>query len=108
MNTRFPVSPRGLVSRLRLGDIAGPKPGGTAHRRHGLKAVAVVSALALAAVGCSSSSGASKGGNGLEKTHITVGSLPIPDAAALYIAIKRGFFKQVGLTVTPKVVPSGS
>jgi NitT/TauT family transport system substrate-binding protein len=52
------------------------------------------------------SSGASNtpSGSGPEKTHIVVATLPIPDAAALFIAIKRGFFKQEGLTVTPKII----
>jgi NitT/TauT family transport system substrate-binding protein len=107
MNTRFPASPRGLASRLRFGDITGRRTGHSAFRRLGLGATAAISALALVA-GCGSSGSTNTSGNGLEKTHITVGSLPIPDGAALYIAIKRGFFKQVGLTVTTKVINSGA
>jgi NitT/TauT family transport system substrate-binding protein len=37
---------------------------------------------------------------------ITVGTLDIPDGAALFIAIKDGYFKQEGLTATPQIVQS--
>jgi NitT/TauT family transport system substrate-binding protein len=66
-------------------------------------------AVALLAVGCSSSgsSNASSSASGsaspstakLEQTSITVGALPVVDSAGLYLAQKLGYFKQEGLTV---------
>lgn len=58
-------------------------------------------ALALIAAACSSSSAATvPPPAGLEKTHLTVGALPIVDTAGLYLAVRNGFFKQEGLTVS--------
>jgi NitT/TauT family transport system substrate-binding protein len=75
--------------------------------------VAVLGVLALLAAGCGSSSGASHAGSGSggtasgpELKDITVGTLDIPDGAALFIAIKNGYFKQEGLTATPQIVQS--
>jgi len=66
-------------------------------------ATSLVTALAVAA--CGSSGGSAKpSGSGLEKTHLTVAALPIVDDAPLFLAIKKGYFKQEGLTVTPKVI----
>lgn len=42
----------------------------------------------------------------LEKTHLTVGAVPVSDDAPLYLAIKDGLFREAGLTVT--AVPVGS
>lgn len=67
-----------------------------------LVSVACLLAASLLLAACGSSS--PSGGNGLEKTHITVGALPIPDAAPLFIAIHKGFFKQEGLAVTPETI----
>ncbi|MFB4265730.1 ABC transporter substrate-binding protein [Nonomuraea sp. GTA35] len=44
----------------------------------------------------------------MEKTTITVGALPIPDPVSLYIANAKGFFKEEGLTVTPKIITGGA
>jgi NitT/TauT family transport system substrate-binding protein len=59
-------------------------------------------ALAVLAAACSSSSAATlpPPPPGLEKTHLTVGALPVVDSVGLYLAIKNGYFKQEGLTVT--------
>lgn len=66
-------------------------------------ALSALAAMALA--GCGGSGGGtgssgSSGSSGLEKTHLTVGALAVADDAPLYIAIKDGFFKKAGLTVT--------
>lgn len=80
----------------------------------GVRAVAgggLVALAVLLAAGCggSSSSPSSSGtpssstsssGGALEKTSLTVGALAIADDAPLYLAIKEGYFKQEGLTVT--------
>ena len=59
-------------------------------------------ALAVLAAACSSSSAATvpPPPRGLEKTHLTVGALPVVDSVGLYLAIKNGYFQQEGLTVT--------
>jgi NitT/TauT family transport system substrate-binding protein len=59
--------------------------------------------LAAATAGCGSAAGSS-GGAGLEKTHLTVAVLPATDDAPFWLALKNGYFRQQGLTVTPKVV----
>jgi NitT/TauT family transport system substrate-binding protein len=65
-------------------------------------AASLATALVIAA--CGSSGGAKPSASGLEKTHVTVAALPIVDDAPLFLAIKKGYFKQQGLTVTPKVI----
>ncbi|MGS2647226.1 ABC transporter substrate-binding protein [Streptosporangium sp. LJ11] len=70
----------------------------------------VAAALALSACGSSDTPTDTTAANagGLEKSSIKMGALPIPDSAALYIANKRGFFKEEGLTVEIEVVPGGA
>ncbi|REE97723.1 ABC transporter substrate-binding protein [Thermomonospora umbrina] len=65
---------------------------------------AIVLVGSLTACGGSDDDGG--GANGLEKSKLSVGTLPIPDAAPLFIAIQRGLFKKEGLTVTTKIVPN--
>lgn len=64
--------------------------------------LASAGALALGLLAACSTSGASTTSPpaGLEKTHLTVGALPVVDTAGLYLAIKNGYFRQEGLTVT--------
>ena len=61
--------------------------------------IGVAASLTLAACGTNSDTSTAGSSSGLEKTNITVGSLVVPDAAPLHIAINRGFFKAEGLTV---------
>ena len=65
---------------------------------------------ATAACGGSAQPSASTSGTGtgLEKTHLTVGALPIVDDAPLFLAIKNGYFKQQGLTVTTQIIPQST
>ena len=74
---------------------------------------AAAAATALAAVACSSSGGSQSSNSSSisvtahtkpEKTHIRVGTLPIADAADLFIAIDQGYFRKEGLTVTPEII----
>jgi NitT/TauT family transport system substrate-binding protein len=37
-----------------------------------------------------------------------VGTLPIADAADLFIAINKGYFHRAGLTVTPEIIQATS
>ncbi|HEX4256277.1 MAG TPA: ABC transporter substrate-binding protein [Streptosporangiaceae bacterium] len=77
----------------------------------------MAAATVLAAVACSSSGGSqssktSKSSSNTsvtaqskpEKTHIKVATLPIADAADLFIAINKGYFRKQGLTVTPEII----
>ena len=54
------------------------------------------------------STSTSSTGTGLEKTHLTVGALPIVDDAPLFLAIKNGYFKQQGLTITTEIIPQST
>ncbi|MBT2224953.1 ABC transporter substrate-binding protein [Nonomuraea sp. NEAU-A123] len=65
-------------------------------------------ALTLTACGGNSDSPESANSKGLEKTVITVGALPIPDSASIYIANAKGFFKEEGLTVKPQIIAGGA
>lgn len=67
-------------------------------------AIAMLTASALAACGGSDD----KNSGGLEKTDLTIATLPTPDAATLYIAIQKGYFKAEGLNVKPVVLGNGS
>jgi NitT/TauT family transport system substrate-binding protein len=68
----------------------------------------LLAALATAACGASAAPATGGSGGGLEKTHMTVGALPVVDDAPLFLAIKNGYFKQQGLTVTPKIIPQST
>jgi NitT/TauT family transport system substrate-binding protein len=57
---------------------------------------------------CGSDSSPGDGGTGPEKTTVTVGYLPAPDFAALFVAQQRGFFRQAGLTVKTQVEAGGA
>lgn len=68
-----------------------------------IPATGLATMLAIAACGSSGGS-AQPSGSGLEKPHLTVAALPIVDDAPLFLAIKKGYFRQQGLTVTPKII----
>ncbi|MER6942575.1 ABC transporter substrate-binding protein [Nonomuraea sp. NPDC000554] len=61
----------------------------------------------LVITGCSSSdskTGGATNANGLEKTDLLIGEYPGADAAPLFIAIERGFFKEQGLNVKTEAI----
>jgi NitT/TauT family transport system substrate-binding protein len=64
--------------------------------------------VALLAAACSSGSGGSSAPAGLEKTDLTVATVPTLDNAGLYVAQQRGLFAAQGLHVTLKSANSGS
>ncbi|MEV0381617.1 ABC transporter substrate-binding protein [Nonomuraea sp. NPDC050643] len=68
----------------------------------------VSATLLFAGCGGNGEPAGSTGGNGLEKSTIRVGAMPIPDPASLYIAISKGFFKEEGLTVEPVPITGGA
>jgi NitT/TauT family transport system substrate-binding protein len=69
-------------------------------------------ALAASSAACSGSSdkkdSSSGSGNGLEKTEITVGAMPITDDAPLQIAVQQGLFKAEGLNVKLQTITGGA
>ena len=67
-----------------------------------------VLSTAAACGGSGTPSSSSSSSSGLEKTHLIVGALPVVDDAPLFIAINNGYFKQQGLTVTPKIIPQST
>ncbi|WP_067488144.1 ABC transporter substrate-binding protein [Actinomadura hibisca] len=67
----------------------------------------LAAALALAACGGSDDK-KQTGPNGLEKTNLTIGLLPIADAAAVPLAQAKGYFKEEGLTVKLETVQGGA
>jgi NitT/TauT family transport system substrate-binding protein len=84
-------------------------------------ALAAVAALGLGACGsddddggaagggAAAESGSATGGTGKpEKADITFGVLPTADYVAVYLANQEGYFKEEGLTVTPRAVQGGS
>ena len=87
-------------------------------RPRGLLTVAVIAAAGILASSCSSGNSSAKPSASAtasaaaaakpEKSQITVGTLPIADAADLFIAIHKGYFRSVGLTVKPVIIQATS
>jgi NitT/TauT family transport system substrate-binding protein len=73
-------------------------------RRSLVTAFVLTSALA----GCAPNGGATPGATGPELVEITVGTLPIIDAAPIHLAIEQGFFADEGLSVTVELVQGGA
>jgi NitT/TauT family transport system substrate-binding protein len=67
-------------------------------------AAGALALVTLSAVACGSGEPAST--SGPERTDLKVGVLPTWDAAAVYLAVDKGYFKAEGLTVTPVVLAS--
>jgi NitT/TauT family transport system substrate-binding protein len=106
-STAFPIVRLRRFAPARAGI---PHPSRPPHFRSSVRfrlvAGALCAGLVATAAGCGGSS--EHNANGLEKSHITVGILPIPDAAPLAIAQQKGFFRQEGLTVKTEVLQSSS
>jgi NitT/TauT family transport system substrate-binding protein len=76
-----------------------------------VRAIAAVLAVLVAALvsGCGgddSSSGGGSSGGGV--TTVTVGTLPIANAAPMYLGMKKGFFKSEKLEIKPQVGEGGA
>jgi len=76
------------------------------YRFPGVLAVASTVAIALLSGGCARSDGAAS--PPVELHNVTVGAVPVADAAALYIAEQRGLFQAQGLNVKIKTIVSGA
>ena len=71
-------------------------------------AITASTALVLTAAGCGGAGSKQSSASGVEKSTITVGLLPVADAAQLKLAIDRGFFKAEGLTVKIQMLQGGA
>jgi NitT/TauT family transport system substrate-binding protein len=70
--------------------------------------IAAVTTVVLAIAGCGGPASSGSGHSGPEKSAITVGLLPVADAAQLKLAIDRGFFQAGGLTVKIQMLQGGA
>lgn len=64
--------------------------------------------LTVGSVGCSDSSDSKKSTSQVEKSAVSVSYIPIPPCVPFQIALTNGFFKDEGLTVTPKIAPTAA
>ncbi len=71
---------------------------------------ALAAALLLVACGGDDDSGGGGGGSGGDGgvTKVTVGTLPIANAAPMYLGMEKGFFKEEGLELEPQMAQSGN
>ena len=76
------------------------------YRFPGVLAVAAAVTIALLSGGCASGNGAAS--PPVEQHNVTVGAVPVADAAALYIAQQRGLFQAQGLNVKIETIVSGA
>jgi NitT/TauT family transport system substrate-binding protein len=76
------------------------------YRFPGVLAVASTVTIALLSGGCARSDGAAS--PPVELHNVTVGAVPVADAAALYIAEQRGLFQAQGLNVKIETIVSGA
>ncbi|HEY3682931.1 MAG TPA: ABC transporter substrate-binding protein [Streptosporangiaceae bacterium] len=87
---------------------ARPDPIGAGRARRAVPLLAGALALVLTAAGCGGSGSGSGSANGLEKSTVTVGALPVVDFVALWVAKDKGLFKKQGLTVNIQIQSGGA
>lgn len=68
----------------------------------------VAALLAVAGCGGDDEPSGSGSGSGNEVAKITVGTLPIANAAPMYLGMKKGFFREERLEIKPAVAESGN
>jgi NitT/TauT family transport system substrate-binding protein len=70
---------------------------------------ALVATLVLALAGCGGDDSSDGGGGGSSGPQtITVGTLPIANAAPMYLGMEKGFFESEGLKIKPQVGEGGA
>jgi NitT/TauT family transport system substrate-binding protein len=78
-------------------------------RGSGIVRIAMAAAvLALAASGCGDDDDSGGGGESAGPTTINVGTLPIANAAPMYLGMEKGFFEEENLTIEPQVAGGGA
>lgn len=77
-----------------------------------MRRIALSCVLVFVLAGCSALGGSDEpdqsSSGGLERSKVTVGTLPIVDTVPLAIAQQKGYFKQEGLEVEVKSLPGGA
>jgi NitT/TauT family transport system substrate-binding protein len=73
-----------------------------------MRRLAVMLVAALAIAGCGDDDDSSGGGGSSGPTKVKVGTLPIANAAPMYLGMKKGFFKAEKLTIEPQVGEGGA
>lgn len=73
-----------------------------------VRPVAILLSAMLLASGCGATAGPESSADGSGRRDITVGTLPIIDAAPIHLAIEEGWFADEGLSVTVEVVQGGA
>jgi NitT/TauT family transport system substrate-binding protein len=80
--------------------------------RRATSAVAGLAVVALAATGCggddADTGGGGGGGDAGEMTTIQIGTLPIANAAPMYLGVQEGYFEEEGLEIEETVLQSGN
>ncbi|MQA34971.1 ABC transporter substrate-binding protein [Modestobacter roseus] len=79
--------------------------------RRATTTVAGLAVVALAATGCggdSDTEASGGGGEGGGTETVQVGTLPIANAAAMYLGMEQGFFEDEGLEIEPTVLQTGN
>ncbi len=76
--------------------------------RRATSAVAGLAVVALAATGCGGGAESGGGADSGKTTTIRIGTLPIANAAAMYLGIQKGFYADEGLKVEPTVLQGGN
>jgi NitT/TauT family transport system substrate-binding protein len=76
--------------------------------RRGLLAGLVVAAMALAGCGDDDEGGGSGGAAADGPTTVTVGTLPIANAAPMYLGMEKGYFEEEGITIKPQIGEGGA
>jgi NitT/TauT family transport system substrate-binding protein len=74
----------------------------------GVLAAVLVAAFAVVLAGCGGSGDSGGGGSSSGPQTITVGTLPIANAAPMYLGMKKGFFDAEGLRIKPHVGEGGA
>src|ERR1700712_609372 len=79
--------------------------------RRAVAAVAGLAVVALAAAGCGGGDSSGGGGGGAAASGtktVRIGTLPIANAAPMYLGVQQGFFKEQGLEVKSTVLQTGN
>jgi NitT/TauT family transport system substrate-binding protein len=69
---------------------------------------ALLAALLMVVVGCGDDDSAQAPSDDGGVTRVTVGTLPIANAAPMYLGMEKGFFEEEGLELQPQMAQSGN
>src|SRR5918998_2179841 len=77
-------------------------------RVQGVLVALIAAMLMLVACGDDDDGGGGAQSEGGGVTKVTVGTLPIANAAPMYLGMKQGFFREEGLEIAPQMAQSGN